>query len=128
MTFTDIAIIGFAEKRTHPSDSGSLMRHLYLELSATPHADWITLFENERQFPRHSMWRRAWIYGAYIVIDCVPEELEQHHLRDLKQDVENTNKTFRQAVEKWLAQKKIEEEKARLEQGKLEDLKNRLKF
>ena len=37
------------------------------------------------------MWREDWIEGNFIVVDCVPEEIEQYHLRDLKEDVAKTN-------------------------------------
>jgi hypothetical protein len=42
------------------------------------------------------MWREVWIEGADLVIQCPPEELEQFHLGDLKQDVRNSNRAYRE--------------------------------
>ena len=43
---------------------------------------------------RQTLWREARIEGSCILIDCAPEEFEQHHLDSLKEDVKYTNKTF----------------------------------
>jgi len=64
---------------------------MHLKLSAHPTAEWAQLFKNQRQFPRHSMWREAWVEGRYIVVDCVPEEIKQYHLRDLNEDAAVVN-------------------------------------
>ena len=52
------------------------------------------MFDEERQFQRQPLWCRAWIEGASIVADCVPEELEQYHFEDLSQDVATSNTKF----------------------------------
>lgn len=126
--FEDIRITGLDENATRASDKGSAMRLMHLTLSKSPPSNWSTLFEQERQFPRHNMWRRAWIEGRYIVVDCVPEEIEQYHLADLKQDVANSNQKYRT----WLAQsaaasdRKQQEEKA--ERERIAALGSKLKF
>lgn len=108
------------------------MRDMYLELSQTPPSGWSGFFDQERSFPRHSMWRRAWIEGKHIVIDCVPEELERYHLSDLKEDVSNANLKYDQAAEREIQRSKREEElekkKADNEKERLDNLKGRLDF
>ena len=42
------------------------------------------------------MWREAWVEDNFIVIHCVPEELEKYHVSDLKEDIVNANTKYRQ--------------------------------
>lgn len=93
--FSDIRIIGLEADRTKRSPSAPGFRLMYLSLSEAPPHRWCQIFDAERQFPRQSVWRRAWIEGTSIVVDCAPEELEQYHMEDLSQDVANTNTKFR---------------------------------
>ena len=101
---------------------------MYLKLSNIPPVEWEKIFEAERRFPRHTMWRRAWVEGQFIIIHCVPDELEKYHLRDLRQDVDNSNKKYRDYL-KEIAQKELrEQQKEQEEFSKLKDIKNRLGF
>lgn len=95
VNFQDIRITGLDSKATQQSPTAPGLRLMYLTLSGTPPHMWTQIFDAERQFPRHSMWRTAEVEGDNIVVDCVPEELEQYHLRDLKEDVRNTNEKYR---------------------------------
>ncbi|HWI57049.1 MAG TPA: hypothetical protein VNZ22_07470 [Bacillota bacterium] len=79
---------------TQPSQEESGLRHLYLRLSAAPPREWVKIFEQKRRFPRRSRWRNAWVAGAHIVIDCIPEELEQFALNHLQEDGAQTNQSF----------------------------------
>ena len=101
---------------------------MHLKLSDDPPADWDLIFDEERKFPRHSMWRHAKVSGAYIVVDCPPEEIAKYHLADLKADVANTNQKYRKllvARESNAAQKlKVEAD----EKQSLESLRGKLKF
>jgi hypothetical protein len=108
------------------SQGSSGLRRLYLKLSGEPPPEWVKAFEQERRFPRHPVWRNAWVIGAHIVIDCVPEELEQFGLNHLKEDVTNVNNSFlassarneaddlRQFQEKEATRKQLEELRAKL--------------
>jgi hypothetical protein len=127
----EIKIIDLDTKRTKPSRKGSSMRHMYLELSDSPSAEWRKFFDAERSFPRHSMWRGAWIEGKYIVVDCVPEEIASH-LADLKQDVASSNRKLNEAIERFTARQKVtkeaEKQAKEAEVRNLEDLKSKLNF
>jgi hypothetical protein len=101
---------------------------MYLTLSETPHDVWCKIFDAERQFPRHSMWRRAGIERNFIVVDCVPEEIEQYHLRDLKEDVSNTNAKFRQFLAQQQREQEAAEQAAKQERERIEEVSKRLKF
>jgi hypothetical protein len=128
MAVENVKIVALNTGRTTESESGSAMRQMYLTLSETPPHNWHLFFDKEREFPRHSMWRRAWVEHDHIVIDCVPDELEQYHLEDLKTDIANANENYRIALE---AQRKKNDAQAKIEaeeKGKLEALNNRLNF
>lgn len=126
--FTDIQITGLNVDKTQPSHKASGLRHMYLGLSSSPPAEWVQLFDQERSFPRHTMWRHAWVEGSYIVVDCVPEEIEQCHLRDLRKNVKNSNEKYIEFLARSEVQKKAEEDEKQIEKTRLEQLASRLKF
>lgn len=126
--FEDIQVVDFLPDRTQKSNTASGLRHLFLKLSDSPPRDWATLFEQERSFPRHTMWRRAWIQGDCVVIDCVPEELEKYHLRDVKEDVVSANAKYRQHMAEQQRRLEAEEKRRAEEAQRLRDLKGRLNF
>lgn len=93
--FQDITIITVDKTRTYKPDPKADFYNIYFELSYHPPLEWCEIFEAERQFPRHTMWRRAWLEGKYIVIHCCLDEIKKYHLLDLKQDVGNSNMKYR---------------------------------
>ena len=127
-TFEDIKIIDLDEERSFKPDPEKLLYKMYLKLSNMPPFEWEKIFEAERRFPRHTMWRRAWIEGQYIVIHCVPDEIEKYHLRDLKQDVDNSNKKYREYLKELAHNEISEQQKEQEEAFKIKNLKNRLGF
>lgn len=126
--FEDIQIVDLDEERTHKPDQSYALFNMYLKLSADPPTEWRQIFEAERRFPRHTMWRRAWIEGDYIVIYCVPEELERYHLKDLKEDFRNANRKYREYLTKLAREQARERHKEQIEQEQISDIKRRLNF
>jgi len=124
----DIRITGIDMHQCFPSPEHPRLQRIYLTLSDLPPADWQTIFTREHGVARQTLWREAWIEGSCILIDCVPEELEQHHLDSLKEDVKNTNKKF------GLLMAQRQEEATRQLQAEqtarkgLHDLQNMLQF
>ena len=85
-------------------------------------------FRQERRFPPHRTWRNAWVIGRHIVVECIPEELEQFQLNHLKEDASTVNKKCLECgaarkAEIW--QQLQEQAKARRD---LENLRTRLRF
>ena len=126
--FEDIRIAGFDDKLSSKPDPDKDLYDMRLELSAAPPVEWEQIFLEERRFPRHTMWRRAWVEGRHIVIRCAPEELEQYHLRDLQEDVRNTNAKYREYLEKAAAAEQEEAQRQQEERERLADIKRRLGF
>ena len=120
--FVDLRIVAVDKNRTHNPDASKALYNVYLQLSADPPENWDDVFDEQRRFPRHSMWRRAWIEGGFIVVHCPLEELQPYHLADLKEDVAETNKKYRALLEQARkrqarAQQLADEEQRRKEQA-----------
>ena len=90
--FQDIRITDLDTNKSHDLPSQDGTHRIYLTLSSAPPATWRDIFHRERATPRSSIWRNAIIESMFIVITCTPEELEKHHLKFLKEDVNKTNK------------------------------------
>jgi hypothetical protein len=119
---------GFDEEKTYKPDSTKLLYNVYLELSDMPSSEWAQIFDAERRFPRHSMWRRAWIEDKYIVIHCVPDELNKYHLRDLKEDANNANMKYRRYLREIAENRLKEIKKKEDEEQYLNNIKSDLDF
>ena len=110
------------------SQGSSGLRRLYLKLSGEPPPEWVKAFEQERRFPRRPIWRNAWVIGAHIVIECVPEELEQFGLNHLKEDVANANNEFLESSAQDDADNLRQFQKKEATRKQLEELRAKLKF
>ena len=126
--FEEIRITDLDVDLTQPSDEAPGFRRLYLKLSERPSPEWVKIFEQERRFPAHRTWRNAWVVGAHIVVECIPEELEQAHLNHLKQDVATVNQKFAE----WTVRNKEETlqqlQKQAVLREQLAQLRSRLRF
>ena len=127
--FDEIRITDLDVDLTQPSDEAPGLWRLYLKLSEEPSPEWIEIFEQERRFPAHQVWRKAWVLGPHIVVECIPQELEQFQLNHLKEDVATVNRKFaewtasndadtmRHLRERAEVRKQLEELRAKLEFG-----------
>lgn len=43
---------------------------------------------------------RAWIEDSFIVVHCCLDEIKRYHLSDITEDVKNTNKKYREYLQK----------------------------
>ena len=127
-SFDKIRITDLDIDLTQTSQEAAGFRRLYLKLSGEPPPEWVKIFEQKRRFPRHPIWRNAWVVGAHIVIDCVPEELEQFDLNHLKEDVVNANKEFLESSARDDADNLRQFQKQEATRKQLEELRAKLKF
>ncbi|MDX8377667.1 MAG: hypothetical protein R8L53_06545 [Mariprofundales bacterium] len=88
---SEIKIIGILKDRTRQDCEHSGLQDYYFQLSSIPLRNWVHFFNESRSFPRHSMWRRAWIDTDCVVVKCAINELQRYHLKDLKEDVRNAS-------------------------------------
>lgn len=128
LLFEDIFIKGLDENQCFQPDPSVLLFHLYLQLSALPPYEWTQIFDAERRFPRHSKWRRSWVEGSYIIARCVPNELAEFLLADLKEDVQNVNLKWREYLAQLAKREIRDRECAREKHANLSSLKQYLDF
>lgn len=127
-TFEDIKILEIDDSQSYNPDPSKLLYNIYLKLSASPPSEWQQIFEAKRRFPRHTMWRDAWIEGEYIVVHCVPDEIEKYHANDLKDDVKNSNAEYRQYLTEEAQKEAKKSERALSERNQLKELKQKIRF
>jgi hypothetical protein len=114
--------------KSYNPDPQYALYNMYLRLSRTPPEEWQEIFDAERRFPRHTMWRKAWIEDSHVIVQCVPEELEKYHMRDLVDDVKNCNAKYRAYVTELAQREAREMSKEHRQRDELRDLKRRLGF
>lgn len=120
--FDDIRIVGIDKSRAYRPDPEKHLFHIYLQLSAYPPQEWVQIFDAERQFPRHTMWRHAWIEGNYVVVHCVPVEIKKYHLRDVTRDVERSNEKYREYLRRLTAERRRREDEEQRLLDALDDI------
>lgn len=116
-SFTDIIIKEIDKEKMYKPDRQKLLYNVYFELSERPTQEWVQIFDAERSFPRHTMWRRAWVEDMYIIVHCTLEEIKKYHANDIKQDVENTNAKYR----KYLHQRALQQQDKKIQEKKEQD-------
>ncbi|HEY0256358.1 MAG TPA: hypothetical protein VGC39_02860 [Candidatus Methylacidiphilales bacterium] len=126
--FIDLKIVGFEDEMTVDSPNDPALRYLYLRLSQTPPPLWQKYFAESRKVARHARWRHIWVDRKYLVVECVPTELETHHLNDLKQDITFANSHFRQYMLHQTRSELQKEQTQSIERDRLREMKSRLKF
>jgi hypothetical protein len=126
--FTDIKIVSLEDDLTVESPNNPALRYIYLKLSQTPPPLWTKYFTESRKIARHPRWRNIWIDRKFIVAECVPEELETHHLKDLKQDLANANANYRKYLELQTRSEVRQRESQSIERDRLREMKSRLNF
>ncbi len=89
--------------------------------------EWGPLLEARYEHTFSGNKRTIKIVGAYIYVDCVPEELAAI-LEDLKPIVSQTNEAYRADLARQAAQRQKAETDAVAEKQRLEDVKKGLKF
>ncbi len=128
LDFTDIKIVSLEEELTAPSPNNPALRYIYLKLSATPPPGWTKAFNQSRKIPRHTKWRNVMVDRKYLVVECVPEEIETHHLHDLKQDIAYANGEHQKYLRHQYHNQSHSTHTQKVEQDRLRDMKSRLNF
>jgi hypothetical protein len=126
--FADIKIVSLEDDLTAPSPNNPALRYVYLKLSATPPPGWTKAFNQSRKVARHTKWRNVMVDRKYLVVECIPEEVETHHLRDLKQDVYFANGEYKKYLQHQYHGEYKSVQTQSLERDRLREMKDRLKF
>jgi hypothetical protein len=128
LDFTDIKIVSLEDDMTVESPNNPALRYIYLKLSQTPPPLWAKHFADSRKIARHPKWRNIWIDRKFLVAECVPEEIETHHLGDLKKDLYYANSKYREYLRNQGRSETQLRQSQSIERDRLRDMKSRLKF
>lgn len=123
-----LKIVGIVKEKTKQDSQYPGLQNYYFRLSRHPSNAWERHFIEARRFPRHTMWRQAWVEGDCIVVKCALDELQRYHLIDLKQDVETANNALAQDIVAEQSRRAHEEEQKARERAKRDAALDRLKF
>ena len=126
--FDDIKIVGFDEKAARKGEPGTVLMYLVLELSASAPYAWAEAFNVLWESNFYMMKRRAEVSGDRIEIYCVPDELEKHHLPELKKIVAKTNASYREFLAVGERAERVRAAEEEAEHAGLAAIKDRLKF
>ena len=126
--FADIKIVSLEDDLTVESPNNPALRYIYFKLSQTPPPLWQKHFAASRKVARHPKWRHIFIDRKYAVVECVPEEIATHHLRDLKQDLAFANSNYRQYLQHQYRSEHQRTSTQSLERDRIRDMKSRLNF
>jgi hypothetical protein len=124
----DIRIVGIDEDMTVESPVNRGLLYVFLRLSRTPPPLWQTYFTETRKIARHPRWRRAWVDRRFIVVECIPEEIEKYHLADLRQDIATVNQRYADYVRQHAGSEHDHHQAAAMDRERVRNLKNRLSF
>lgn len=126
-TFIDIEIVDLDIRKTTWSRVHSSMRTLYLKLSREPDVGWTRFFFEERasrvELKRHGLW----IEEGYIIFDCLLDEVDSHHLPDIRESVAYANGKCHELVAMWHAEGELERAQAQQEQRLLGALRRSIR-
>lgn len=125
--FEDIRIVDLDDKATRPSGEGALMT-MVLRLSQSAPSAWVELFNHQWSQDFYMNKRRTMASGNRIEINCMPYELAEDHLPQLKKVVAETNTLYRQHLAHLQRQAEERAEAQRRQREEIADVKRRLKF
>jgi hypothetical protein len=126
--FTDIKVVSLEDELTAPSPNNPALRYVYLKLSATPPPGWQKAFAQSRKIARHAKWRNIIVDRKFLVVECIPQEIETHHLRDIKQDIAYANAEYRKYLARQYHSENQGHQTQSLERERLREMKSRLNF
>ena len=123
----DIDIVDLDVARTSWSRVHSSMRTVYLKLSREPDVAWTRHFFEERGKRVNPRRHGLWIEDDFIVLDCFVNEVESHHLPDLRRSIDYANRMRREHVERHREHVEQSRDDARGEQDALAALRARIR-
>jgi hypothetical protein len=124
--YQDVTIVDLDLSRTTWSRVHSAMRTVFFRLSREPEVGWTRYFLEERAsrvgLRRHGLW----IEDGYVLVDCMIDDLETHHLPDIRQSLAHANKKMRELLHSRRAERHQSRKEAREEQELLTGLRERV--
>ncbi len=127
MIFEPIKIVSLDVGATEDSGQGAL-KNLSLKLSKFAEYDWCEQFNHLWKNHFYMMKRAAYATGDRLVVTCVPDELSEGLLEELKKVVEATNVAYGNHIQQQNTQQQQKVTAENAETAKLNELASKLKF
>ena len=89
--FEDIEVVGVDVQVSQEAEAESLPSQIILVLSAAAPYEWAAYFNTTWEMYIYPMKREAFVVGNRLTIRCTLEELERHHLAELRKAILITN-------------------------------------
>jgi len=125
--FEDIEIVDLDVAKTTWSRVHSSMRTVYLKLSREPNVAWTRHFLEERERRINPKRHGLWIEDDYVVIDCLVNEVESHHLPDVRLSAAYANRKCRERIDRHRESIEEARDDALTEQQALASLRERIR-
>ncbi|WP_147275237.1 hypothetical protein [Thioalbus denitrificans] len=127
-TFQDIKIVGMDDAASHRPDPNKALYDIVLILSSSTPYEWADYFNARWKQQFYMMKRNASVSGKSLTICCVPEELEKHHLPELKKVIEETNQKYKEYLQAQQVQEQQRAEQEKAEKEMLSNMKGSIKL
>jgi hypothetical protein len=98
---------------------------VYLKLSSPPPDEWVEAFNKNWDNVFYTKKRRAWCDGAYVVISCIPEEINPDHRPQLEKVVETTNDEVRHILKQQQAASQAKATKEQADKDRLQAINDK---
>jgi hypothetical protein len=116
------------EKQTKPTEPGSPIFRVAITLSSKAPAEWAQDFNERWKMHFYTMKRNAKIQGDTLLIECVPEEIQKHHIPELQAVISATNLAYSESQLKQRHQEASRKAQEIENIEKIANLKKSLKF
>lgn len=127
-TFEDIEITGIDDKASSRPDSRMALFDIVLTLSKSAPYEWSEYFDALWQRHIYMMKRSASVSGNRLTIHCVPDELEQYHLPELKRVIAEVNQEYGRFFHSQLEQRQQEQRQKNEDGEAIQNLKKNFKL
>ncbi|WP_374330445.1 hypothetical protein [Aestuariivirga sp.] len=124
--FREIKIVGLDDEASRVPPSG--MADIFLNLSDSPPNDWVRMFHHYWKHKFYTLKCSASVVGSRLQIGCLPEDLKNVHLPELKKVIAEANLQYTGLLAKQEQEKQEQLERDRLQRQRALDLKKTLKF
>ena len=121
----DITIVDLDLKRSERIETDKDMFRVYFKLSAEAPPVWEALFEKERRYQNHTLFRTAKTSGEHIILECPLNEIDIHY-DDLVKNAARTNEAYRKQMGIVPPMETEEEQAATDDRGLLEAARRQL--
>ena len=126
--FVAIKMIGLDDRASRPVHAGAAMFRMVILLSAQAPSEWAQYFNGQWKQHIYMMKRKVIVSRNTLVIECVPDELENDQMQELRAILDKTNSAYSEFMARKQQVLAAEEARKAEAAAKMTALKNKIKF